>query len=120
MKLDYDLIRQLLLDIEERAEGFIPDTASSYRKSYPKIDEKYFLYHIKYLSESGYIKTGIDLEDIYDITPRGREYLDSIRDQGVWEEVKKKLQPFSSVPSDILVALAKDALSHLLGLHGTV
>lgn len=105
MKLDYDCVRDLLLVLEEklqfieREDGFenpslfFADVKAS-MKSYSKSS---VLYTTQKLSEAGYIKIitieGDDLADdmLYnEITFAGHQYLDSIRSDSIWNEVKKK------------------------------
>lgn len=109
MRLDYDLVRNVLLILEEDLQ---PDeTSSIVSVSLKAIQENHneilnctdseLLYTIKKLEEAGYITTcyvesgsksdnRIEVSKVFsvkDITFAGHEYLNSVRDSGVWESI---------------------------------
>ena len=114
MRLNYDLIRLLLLFIEKEADGnkgFLPDDfTAAFSKESPQVIK----YHLKYLTDAGLIESVRGY--IFDITPRGREYLDNIRDASIWENTKKRFQPLGSVALDVISSIAKSLISSKLGL----
>lgn len=102
MKLNYDLIRELLLLIEDRAQiGTVLNAEDISAACQTSNDNAAILYHLKFLADADYI----DLESnmlylISDITPAGRNYLDGIRAQTIWQQVKKDLHD-KSIPITI-------------------
>lgn len=102
MKLNYDLMRELLLLIEDRAQiGTVLNAEDISAACQTSNDNAAILYHLKFLADAGYI----DLESnmlylISDITPAGRNYLDGIRAQTIWQQVKKDLHD-KSIPITI-------------------
>lgn len=102
MKLNYDLIRELLLLIEDKAQiGAVLNAEDISAACQTSNDNAAILYNLKFLADAGYI----DLENdmlylISDITPAGRNYLDGIRAQTIWQQVKKDLHD-KSIPMTI-------------------
>lgn len=96
MKLDNDLIRELLLYIEENGD---------YEKGLYDIDingytQDEIKYHLIILNESQYIKSnkiktiGMLEESIIPIrlTEKGHRYIENIRDNKVWNYIKRQLK----------------------------
>ncbi len=109
MKLDYDCIRDVLLSMEEitslndnclfEAIGFY-DIMDSLKKRECDYDFKNVYYSIIKMEEAEYITafwSNEKLRDIgdlryffiYDITIKGHEYLNSVRNPKIWEKIKK-------------------------------
>ena len=91
MKKDFDLIRELLLNIEEKStldNAYFPNKIEGY-------SEVEINYHIKMLANGGFL----DLTNqspysdgtyrIDSITLEGHEFLDNIKNSTVWEKTKK-------------------------------
>ncbi|MDR3591553.1 MAG: DUF2513 domain-containing protein [Negativicutes bacterium] len=116
MKLNYDLIRDILLDIEEIADGHTNYPFLFYwEEKFISYDQMAFFYHMKYLSDARLIeaKNGYFI----DLTPKGREYLDNIRDKTIWDETKSKIKPLGNVTLDVITATAKALVLKYLGLN---
>ena len=114
MKLDYDLIRNLLLRIEEDSDGHTNFSLFYFFEAFPEVDKASIDYHLKYLYDAGFVEGSRDF--IIDITPYGREYLDSIRDKNIWENTKKKFQPLGTVTFSVISDIAKSLVLKQLGL----
>lgn len=94
MKLDYDLIRKILLDIEDKGEakGYdrVPDiNGYSHDEIFyvtKRMDEAglIILRHKKNANKSFYPSAHID-----DITLKGHEFLENSRNSKLWENAKK-------------------------------
>lgn len=111
MKLDYDLIRELLFITEENSDGESPLKDELYlSKLSDKSKAKLIRYHLKFLHDVDYIQCKLTVKNIYrpiDITPKGRSYLDSIRNDNVWTKVKTTFtEKVGDVPFDIIKAIA--------------
>ena len=102
MKLNYDCVRDVLLTMED-ITGLNDDLSfetiglydiASHLSQY---DDKEICYTILKLSEAEYIKTewrdsnkdNFYFYFVFDITFKGHEYLNSIRNQNVWNAIKK-------------------------------
>ena len=138
--LDNDIIRDTLLCIEKVCEPFTDDSnifvakAKVHWKSIYEDDylcSKYLIDDIKYciikLKEAGMIDAviygrtdKISFMDIDDITWLGHEFLNNIRDDGVWNQIKNKAGTLAkvslSVVADIAKEIAASALKSKLGI----
>ena len=115
MRLDLDLIRKLLLIIEDETNGRKAFTYDHYRKALPLYSSVSIDYHLKYLLNCGYIE-GELWRYVLDITPRGRDYLDSVRNPKIWQQVKDKIHPLDNITLDIIADVGKMLISNQLGL----
>ena len=122
MQLNQDCIRDLLLYLE---------TNLSYENSI-SIDELHLnnysandlIYTADKLNEANYIKcikSPCLYEDVpslivTDITYSGHQFLDTIRDQSVWEDTKTKVSKFASISIPILQEIATSLIKSKLGL----
>lgn len=103
MKLNYDCIRDVLLTTEELTglkDNLLFECIGLYdvASQLEQYDIKEIFYTVLKLDEAGYIKSGwLDDKEstnymfymVYDITFKGHEYLNSIRNSKVWEYIKK-------------------------------
>jgi len=119
MKRDLDLIREVLLAIED----FEPETLSSLQGVSPRDFSGTLpqnLHHITILIDAGYIdKVTEDLEPTFVVrgmTMTGHDFLDAIRDKTVWEHTKTRLGQAGGWTLDIVLAVAKEELKRRLGL----
>ena len=117
MRLNYDLIREIMLDIEMETDGYSNISPRLFAEVYFKqYDEKVILYHILYLRKAMLIEPLEGFEFI-DITPKGHEFLNNIRNDDVWEKAKEKVYSCaSSVSLSLLAQFAKEAASKAIGL----
>jgi hypothetical protein len=113
LRIDYDLLREILLVVEDVTDGRT-NYPYSYISSALEYDEAVIWYHLKYLRDTYYIEAGNGF--FIDITPLGRAYLDSVRDETVWAKVKDKMQVVKSVPLEVVKEVATNAVQNLLGL----
>lgn len=120
MKLNYDCVREVLLYIEETLEyGKIIDSDDIELKSFEYTDIQYT---IALLSESGYIKaikiqtlsSSVPTFHISSMTMQGHELLDNIRDNTVWNKIKKKISGFASVSLPIINSVGSTIIKELL------
>lgn len=119
MKLDYDLIRDLLFITEENSDGESPLKDELYlSKLNEKSKARLIRYHLKFLHDVDYIQCKLTIKNIYrpiDITPKGRSYLDSIRNDNVWTKVKTTFtEKVGDVPFDIIKAIATNIIMDML------
>ncbi len=92
MKRDMDLVRKILLKIEENN-----DEAGTSDLVIDKYSHEMIAYHCKMLCEEGlvdyydpsYADGGLDSFSVGNLTWEGHDFLDSIRDDSHWNKVKK-------------------------------
>ena len=120
MKRNLDLARKILLKIEESGEAsghsFIRLRMGS---DYPA---EAVSYHIQLLDEAGLIEaydaSTLNSFNWYPkrLTWYGHEFLDSTRNENVWEETKKRMERIGSSSFDVLLEVAKSVVIAKLGL----
>ena len=89
MQRDMDLVRAILLEVEQHQEPQAPFEVQAHGYSPEQI-----AYHVRLLAEAGYIDA-IDFGD--DWQPKslnwsGHEFLDATRNAGIWQKVKAELK----------------------------
>lgn len=109
MKLDHDLIRELLLALEDITDGFQNIHISHIQERYlPDYDLKAIYYHVKQLSQAGLIQTpGVSSKHIIDITWYGHQYLANIKNDSIWSKTKEIIKPVGTVTLDVVAEIAK-------------
>jgi len=124
MKRDLDLIRRMLLHIEETSEPYSGRLAEF---EMPDEDDGLVWGHLRLLAESGLIDhsggsgaRGAGKPPTYlapRLTMRGHDYLDAVRDKSVWAKVKARIgDKGSSVPLEVVMAIGIAILKEKLGL----
>lgn len=113
MKRDIDLVRTILLSIENgkdaNGHGFI-------RLNIPGRSQEEVSYHVGLLYEAGLVDAvNLSTLNSYEWQPkgltwRGHQFLDSARDESSWEQAKKELKKIGNssfeVLKSVLTALA--------------
>jgi hypothetical protein len=120
MERDMDLIRELLLkiDAEPALDGthyysFGPSDASG-EHSQQEIN-----YHIDLLFESGLIQgnpNSTPLPLVSKLTWQGHEFVDNIRDAGIWKSVKARVGGLPTVALSVVSQVALAEVKKRLGL----
>jgi hypothetical protein len=121
MKRDMDLIRDLLLYIEEDpifdgARWMTPGTPSEIGVPGRSLEE--VAYHLTLMIEASLVRGqwGSPMPMVSRLTWEGHEFLDNIRDKGIWSATKKKIGGLQSVAMSVLVEVAKAEVKKHLGL----
>lgn len=121
MKLNPQCIRAILLTAEEKCDFNTPWQYISEKNNSEYLIEfshSEIIYHINQCHHMGFFNTVKFYENgqiifIGDLSPKGHEFLNNIRNESLWKKVLKK-GAGSSLP--ILIELAKEiALKHYLG-----
>lgn len=110
MKRDFDIIRQLLLDIEQSSEL----VSYSYKE-----DGEEIIYHLKLLDQAGFIRGSGDKDgySVMRLTWEGHDFLDAIRSDTVWNRTKEKVsKTVGSASLEIIKAVAQGVSKSMLGL----
>ncbi len=121
MERDMDLIRDLLLHIAsdpiyDGQHGITPDIASEMGITDRPIEE--VNYHLNLLIEAGMLKgrQGMSTTVVSRLTWEGHEFIDDIRDQGIWSKTKERIQGLPSVAISVIAEIAKAEIKKKLGL----
>jgi len=125
MKLDQDVIRNLLLELESQKDNSSLNEKQLREFSDDKgVDWKQLIYTIQRLNEARYIDSRVNYagNDVYsvsinNITYVGHQFLDNIRDKNVWEMTKKRLSSIASVSLPIINEVALAVIKDKLGLQ---
>lgn len=120
IKRDLDLIRRMLLKMESLDSSYGTTRLNAFKDMCD--DEAVLSLHVHLLLDAGLIEatdmiyTGNGVDDflITRMTFAGYDYLDSIRDESVWNEVKKKI---ASVGGSVSLDIAKELGVMLLKQH---
>lgn len=121
MKRDMELVRKILLFIEEN--HICDSQLNSQSIRIDGFSEEQSDYHVKIMVESGLIDArqpkmiGRLLFLIDGLTWYGHEFLDAVRDEGVWNHTKKALSPIGSASFDVVKSVAVAYISSKLGLQ---
>lgn len=122
MKRDWDLIRRILLEIENSPdmETFLNFSESGYLytdnlKDYEK--EK-IIYHIQLLVNAGFISTNVDLygeQEITGLSWKGHEYAEKLRDTARWEMIKSYISEKGlDLGSDTIMSLIRKGINKII------
>lgn len=117
MRLDYDLIREILLKVEcfsDGVRGYEPPKFAE--EQLPDRNKQAVLYHIKYLKNAHLIEPFFTNDWIIDLSPAGHEYLNNIRTETAWKQVKQKVQPLGSAALSVMADVARALVLSKLGL----
>ena len=126
MKKDLDLIRQIMLTLEENMEygkNFQSAQLIEVMKDATLSAEK-LAYHIGLLVESDFIRakdhkylSGEPTDyQIYTITSQGHDFIDTIRQDTTWNKIKEKAYDIGGFSLSLLVDIGKEYLKKQIGL----
>lgn len=122
MRRDLDLLRNILLGVEASDGSHMLKITDFINDIY---DEATVSYHIELLVDAKYIeaKDISSLENqfkyflISRLTMQGHDYLDAVRNDNVWAEIKKQLKDFAvSAPLDLIKTVGSSVLSQMIGM----
>ena len=127
MKRNPDLIRQLLLLIEDH--GVEPLKGRAVKLDGHEYVE--IMAHLNLLSDAAFIVAEysrsstnpdriIATEVVFDLSWKGHEYLDSIRDPKIWKKTKALSKKAGSVSFEFLLEIAKGVAREALRSNGMV
>lgn len=125
MKRDLDLIRKILLAVEDTPYGelvYVEDLIEKFNNLY---DFSTISYQIGLLEDTYFIECDriprmgsmVDGFIIYRLTSNGHNYLDSIRDDEIYKETKNKFGKFlSSATLETISSVASSVILAKLGI----
>ena len=120
MKLNHDCVRDVMIFVEENVPyGHYADFSSVEIKDYSHEDIIYAadkLLEANLLDGSKHKYIGSNTPDIRitSITWAGHQFLDNIRDDGVWKNTKKVISNFSSVSLSLVGSIASQVITSLV------
>lgn len=123
MRLNHDCVRAVLLSVESMKRDEVMGTSSLHENPFLKsFDRDEAFYAVEKLIEAGFLNSintsslGGSSYRITGITWHGHQFLDNIRDDGVWKETKKKASKVAGVSLDVVSELASATLKRMVGL----
>lgn len=115
MRLDNDLVRTMLLQIEKDVDGIVNYEVGSYcAHQFSEYPSEQAGYHMKYLIDVGFVQAANGY--FRDITPIGRDFLNNVRNDGVWPDTKKAIKPLGSVAIHVVSEVASSIVKKTLNL----
>lgn len=121
MKLNHDCIRDLLLYLEDNLD-YMDEIRINNLKIEPYSKDE-LLYTADRLIEAGYLNSRFGWNSqsshiitVNSISYKGHQFLDTIRDDGIWKTTKNKFAKFSSISLPIIQELASSLIKSQLGL----
>ena len=117
MKRNWDLIRKILLKLEEKADS----TSGLENSDIKGYDYRTVAYHYKLLKNAGIIEA-IDISTMEEenfaalsLTWQGHEFLDKIRNDSVWNKVKSTVQSKSlDLSFDVIKTVATKIIAAMI------
>lgn len=119
MKLDHDLVRKIMLYLEDNLT-FDKQIMSS-QITIPEFTSEEIQYAVNKLDEAGFLKCKAfkpyKFKAIFEITWEGHCFLDNIRDDGVWKNTKQKISKLASISLPIVSQVAASYIQMQLGIN---
>ena len=118
MKLDNDLVRDLLILIEEKCD--FNHCIHSSQFEIPEKTNEDIVYTLLKLSEAGFINCTKMFGDncvaivVSSLTWDGHQFLDNIRDDEVWKLTKQTASKLTSTSISILSTIASNILTKMI------
>lgn len=121
MKLNHECVRDLLLYLEDNLD-YMDEIRINNLKIEPYSKDE-LLYTADRLIEAGYLNSRFGWNSqsshiitVNSISYNGHQFLDTIRDDGIWKTTKNKFAKFSSISLPIIQELASSLIKSQLGL----
>ncbi|MEC1648200.1 DUF2513 domain-containing protein [Bacillus halotolerans] len=121
MKLDRDCLRDVLLTIEEEV-GFLETSSIQVLAECPRLtkyNKSDVYYCIKKLTEADFITeiSYLGGSDVSELTFKGHEFLDTIRDGEVWDKTKAVATKVGGTSLAIMAEVATSFIKTKLGFN---
>lgn len=127
LKLNQDCLRDLMLELEDKLFINTHIYTDEFRtlKIFDKYSDEDVYYSLKQLIKMGLIDGATKNQaatvqpyyiDVYDIEPKGHEFLNNVRDDNVWKETKKRISKFASVSIPVLQQVSTAVIQKMAGL----
>lgn len=113
---DMDLIRDLLLMVEANPEMDGTHEFQFASGAFPDRSPEEVSYHLKKLIEAGFLHGNQHTALVSSLTWNGHEFLDNIKDPGIWGKTKKQLSGLPGVALTVVAQIAQAEIKKHLGL----
>ena len=115
MKRDWDLIRKILLKLEEKADN----TSFLENDVFDGVSPIIVNYHYKLLEQAGLITledlSDLDGENYVSLTWQGHEFFDKIRSDNVWNKIKNAAKAKSlDLSFDVIKSICATLITSIL------
>jgi Hypothetical protein (DUF2513) len=125
MKRDMDLIRELLLKLEalEVSPGEIEEDIPLEMVEVSGFTNEQLAHHLRMLANGGFIEPNPEMPvstwifKFRRITWKGHDFLDSVREQKIWEKTKKGAEAAGGFTVELLKDLAKGFVKKQIEEH---
>lgn len=125
MKRDMDLVREILLRLEEMPMELgdaLVVTPADLAKVISEYDITQINYHMELVHAAGFINDGGSSGPAFGfifcgLSWNGHEFLDSIRDPAIWKATKEEATKVGGFSVDLLGALAKGLIKKQIEKH---
>lgn len=121
MRLNYDCIRDILIYIEDNTDYENEYVSSDELLTNLSYDKNTLFYHVDMISQAELVDDVFYAEDepqeVSRLSWEGHQYLDNIRDNGIWKIVKEKANSVGSLSLKLLIPLAESVIKQKLGLN---
>lgn len=116
MKRDNDYLRELLFEFERSNDDYLKCILNTYGKSDEQMKE---YYHVQLLCDDGCVYQVGD--HTYRLTSQGHDFIESIRDKGIWEEIKEVVaEKGGNATLEMIKIIAKGLLKKKLSEHADI
>jgi hypothetical protein len=112
MKRDMDLVRAILLKIEESPDGYAPDSIEI-----PDYSRNQIAYHLAIMIEAGLLHGDVaegmegDLDGLPTrITWQGHDFLDAAREPSRWGQAKRRLGRIGSASFEVWIKVLTELM----------
>ncbi len=119
MKLDKDLVREILLQVEAN-----PDPMGWTELEFPGRSDEDVAYQVENLNEAGFLHAdNLTSSSGYDwrakqLTYEGHEFLETVRDPEIWRDTKEAAKKIGSSSVEVLFEIGKNFVKQKLAEHG--
>ena len=118
MKRDWDVVRQILLELEEA------ESPTAGMLGIEGMDDQVFGYHAKLMCDAGLVEAAIQEwfagginAQVDRMTWSGQEFLDGIRHKSVWDKIKTNAEEKGvSLTFETIKLLVTSVIKHRLGI----
>ena len=125
MKLNQDLIRNILLTTEEQTTyskmliiNWEKEENQNLNLLIPYTSVEIF-YHLQQASKSNLIeaKFNEDFISVLDLTPKGHSYLENIRNDNNWAKIKSIANNLGTKSLDAMIQISSNVITELIKSH---
>lgn len=121
MKLNPDCVRDILLAVESLPDvkHFFLFDSESISELFPRYSHEEVMYHLRQCELNDFLlhpshDSNYETYTVYDLTPKGHQFLANIRENKIWNGVKSIAGKIGSTSLDSIVQIASNVISELI------